>query len=107
MVLLPNTAGCFTADDAIRTCRLARELQLGRENPLVKLEVLADPKTLLPDVEETVKAAKQLVSEGFRVLPYTHDDPVTAPKPAEAGYARVIPPGAPPGRRHAPRQPCT
>src|SRR5437868_255397 len=78
MVLLPNTAGCYTADDAVRTCRLARELQLGGENPLVKLEVLSDPKTLLPDVEETLKAARQLVAEGFRVLPYTNDDPVAA-----------------------------
>src|SRR5205085_1947696 len=64
MVLLPNTAGCFTADDAIRTCRLARELQLGGENPLVKLEVLSDPTTLLPDAEATVAAARQLVKEG-------------------------------------------
>src|SRR5436305_1910568 len=87
MVLLPNTAGCFTADDAVRTCRLARELQLGGENPLVKLEVLADQKTLLPDAEETVKAARQLVSEGFRVLPYTNDDPVTARKLEDAGCA--------------------
>ena len=63
MVLLPNTAGCFTAEDAVRTCRLARELQLGGENPLVKLEVLSDPKTLLPDAEETLKSAKQLVSQ--------------------------------------------
>src|SRR6266513_1128135 len=97
MVLLPNTAGCYTADEAVRTCRLARELQLGGENPLVKLEVLADPKTLLPDVEETVKAAKQLVSEGFRVLPYTNDDPVTARKLEDAGCAAVMPLGAPIG----------
>jgi thiazole synthase len=95
--LLPNTAGCFTAEDAIRTCRLARELQLGGENPLVKLEVLSDPKTLLPDVEETIKAAKQLVSEGFRVLPYTNDDPVAARKLEEAGCAAVMPLGAPIG----------
>src|SRR3954469_16120721 len=67
MGLLPNTAGCFTADDAVRTCRLARELQLGGENPLVKLEVLSDPKTLLPDVEEKIKAARQLVCGGLRV----------------------------------------
>src|SRR5260370_14252690 len=76
MVLLPNTAGCFNADDAVRTCRLARELHLGGENPLVKLEVLSDPKTLLPDAEETIKAAQQLVREGFRLLPYTNHDPV-------------------------------
>src|SRR5881296_117789 len=97
MVLLPNTAGCFTADDAVRTCRLARELQLGGENPLVKLEVLSDPKTLLPDVEETIKAAKQLVSEGFRVLPYTNDDPIAARKLEEVGCAAVMPLGAPIG----------
>src|ERR1700674_3204488 len=80
MVLLPNTAGCFTAEDAIRTCRLARELQLGGENPLVKLEVLSDSRTLLPDAEETLKAARKLVQEGFRVLPYTNDDPAGARK---------------------------
>src|SRR5437660_3457077 len=97
MVLLPNTAGCFTADDAIRTCRLARELQLGGENPLVKLEVLSDQKTLLPDVEETIKAARQLVSEGFRVLPYTNDDPVAARKLEDAGCVAVMPLGAPIG----------
>ena len=97
MILLPNTAGCFNAEDAIRTCRLARELQLGGENPLVKLEVLSDPKTLLPDAEETLKAARVLVGEGFRVLPYTNDDPVTARKLADAGCAAVMPLGAPIG----------
>src|SRR3954454_13747316 len=97
MVLLPNTAGCYNADDAVRTCRLARELQLGGENPLVKLEVLSDPKTLLPDAEETLKAAKQLVAEGFRVLPYTNDDPVAARKLEDAGCAAVMPLGAPIG----------
>ena len=97
MVLLPNTAGCFNAEDAVRTCRLARELELGGENPLVKLEVLSDPTTLLPDVEETLKAARQLVSEGFRVLPYTSDDPVAARKLEEAGCAAVMPLGAPIG----------
>jgi len=97
MVLLPNTAGCFSAEEAVRTCRLARELQLGGSNPLVKLEVLADPKTLLPDVEETIKAARQLVSEGFRVLPYTNDDPVAARKLEDAGCAAVMPLGAPIG----------
>ena len=97
MALLPNTAGCYTADDAVRTCRLARELQLGGENPLVKLEVLSDPKTLLPDAEETLKAARQLVSEGFLVLPYTNDDPVTARKLEEAGCVAVMPLGAPIG----------
>jgi thiazole synthase len=97
MVLLPNTAGCFTADEAVRTCRLARELQLGGENPLVKLEVLSDPKTLLPDAEETLEAATQLVKEGFHVLPYTNDDPVTARKLQEAGCDAVMPLGAPIG----------
>ena len=97
MVLLPNTAGCFTAEDAVRTCRLARELQIGGENPLVKLEVLSDPKTLLPDGEETLKAARQLVSEGFSVLPYTNDDPVLALKLEDAGCAAVMPLGAPIG----------
>src|SRR5947209_9338674 len=94
MVLLPNTAGCFTAEDAVRTCRLARELQLGGENPLVKLEVLSDQKTLLPDAEATVAAARQLVKEGFRVLPYTNDDPVTARKLQDAGCEAVMPLGA-------------
>lgn len=97
MQLLPNTAGCYTADDAVRTCRLARELQLGGENPLVKLEVLSDPKTLLPDGEETLKAARILVGEGFQVLPYTNDDPVLARKLEEAGCAAVMPLGAPIG----------
>lgn len=97
MALLPNTAGCFTAEEAVRTLRLARELQLGGENPLVKLEVLSDPRTLLPDAEETLKAARQLVAEGFRVLPYTNDDPVTARKLADAGCVAVMPLGAPIG----------
>src|SRR3954468_20916756 len=70
LTLLPNAAGCYTADEAIRTLRLARKLQIGGEKPLVKLEVLADQKTLLPDGEETLRAAKQLVAEGFTVLPY-------------------------------------
>jgi thiazole synthase len=97
MVLLPNTAGCFNAEDAVRTCWLARELGLGGENPLVKLEVLSDQATLLPDVEETLKAARQLTSEGFRVLPYTSDDPVAARKLEEAGCSAVMPLGAPIG----------
>jgi thiazole synthase len=97
MVLLPNTAGCFTADDAVRTCRLARELQLGGERPLVKLEVLSDPKTLLPDGEETLAAARTLVKEGFDVLPYMSDDPVLAKKLEDAGCAAVMPLGAPIG----------
>ena len=73
--LLPNTAGCYTADDAVRTCRLARELGM---SGVVKLEVLGDPETLFPDVTETLKARKTLVDDGFTVLPYTTDDPITA-----------------------------
>jgi thiazole synthase len=94
MKLLPNTAACYTADEAIRTCRLARELQMG---DLVKLEVIGDRKTLFPDVEELVKAARVLVKEGFTVLPYTNDDPVTAKKLEDAGCAAVMPLGAPIG----------
>src|SRR3954468_16236392 len=97
LTLLPNTAGCYTADEAIRTLRLARELQIGGEKPLVKLEVLADQKTLLPDGEETLRAAKQLVAEGFTVLPYCSDDPVLCRKLEEAGCAAVMPLGAPIG----------
>src|SRR2546421_11161663 len=96
-VLLPNTAGCFTSDEAVRTLRLARELQIGGERPLVKLEVLADQKTLLPDGEETLRAAKQLVAEGFTVLPYCSDDPVLCKKLEEVGCAAVMPLGAPIG----------
>ncbi|HEY6105143.1 MAG TPA: thiazole synthase [Anaeromyxobacteraceae bacterium] len=94
MKLLPNTAACFTADEAIRTCRLARELEMG---DLVKLEVIGDKRTLFPDVEELVKAARVLVKEGFTVLPYTNDDPVTARKLEDAGCAAVMPLGAPIG----------
>jgi thiazole synthase len=92
--LLPNTAACFTADEAVRTCRLARELGMG---DLVKLEVIGDPRTLFPDVEGLVAAAKVLVKEGFTVLPYTNDDPVAARKLEEAGCAAVMPLGAPIG----------
>lgn len=94
MRLLPNTAGCYTADEAVRTCRLARELSLG---DLVKLEVIGDQKTLFPDVEETLKAARILVKEGFTVLPYITDDPVTAKKLEEIGCAAVMPLAAPIG----------
>jgi thiazole synthase len=92
--LLPNTAGCYTAEDAVRTCRLARELAL---SDLVKLEVLADPETLLPEPFETVKALETLVREGFTVLAYTNDDPVTARRLEEAGAAAVMPLGSPIG----------
>src|SRR2546430_8938610 len=74
LTLLPNTAGCYTADEAMRTLRLARELQIGGERPLLKLEGLADQRTLLPDGEETLRAAKPLVPEGFILLPYCSDD---------------------------------
>lgn len=99
-VLLPNTAGCFTADDAIRTARLGREILLGLENPgadWVKLEVLADSKTLLPDPVATLQATQKLVQEGFQVLCYTTDDPVTARRLKEAGAISVMPAGSPIG----------
>jgi len=94
MTVLPNTAGCYTADEAIRTCHLAEELGLSK---WVKLEVLGDEKTLFPDVEETVKAARTLVKEGFTVLPYTSDDPITARKLQDIGCAAVMPLAAPIG----------
>lgn len=92
--LLPNTAGCYSADDAVRTCRLARELGM---SGLVKVEVLGDEKTLFPDVVQTLDAAKQLVDEGFTVLPYTTDDPITAKKLEDIGCAAVMPLAAPIG----------
>lgn len=91
---LPNTAGCFTADDALRTLRLAREA--GGWN-LVKLEVLADAKTLYPDVVETLRATEILVKEGFDVMVYTTDDPVVAKRLEDAGAAAIMPLGAPIG----------
>jgi thiazole synthase len=98
--LLPNTAGCFTADDAIRVARLGREILLGLENPgadWVKLEVLADKKTLLPDPVATLEATERLVAEGFQVLCYTSDDPVIARRLKEAGATSVMPAGSPIG----------
>jgi thiazole synthase len=92
--LLPNTAGCYTADDAIRTCRLAREAGL---SDFVKLEVLGDERTLYPNNEELLKAAKVLVDEGFTVLPYTSDDPIVCKKLEDLGCAAVMPLGAPIG----------
>jgi thiazole synthase len=92
--LLPNTAGCYSAEDAVRTCRLARELGM---SGLVKVEVLGDPKTLFPDVVQTLAACKQLVDEGFTVLPYTTDDPITARKLEEIGCAAIMPLAAPIG----------
>ncbi len=92
--LLPNTAGCFTAEDAVRCARLGRELL---ELDWVKLEVLADPKTLLPDPLGTLEATQTLVKEGFTVLVYTNDDPVMAKKLEEAGATSVMPAAAPIG----------
>jgi thiazole synthase len=87
--LLPNTAGCYTADDAVRTLRLARELLDGHD--LVKLEVLGDPKTLYPNMPETLKAAGQLVKEGFKVMVYCSDDPIQARMLEELGCVAVMP----------------
>ncbi|MBK7401907.1 MAG: thiazole synthase, partial [Myxococcales bacterium] len=97
--ILPNTAGCYTVDDAVRTCRLARELGFHEEGqpPLVKLEVIGDPKTLFPDNEATLEAARILVAEGFCVLPYCSDDPIICRKLAEVGCAAVMPLAAPIG----------
>jgi thiazole synthase len=92
--LLPNTAGCYTAEDAIRTCRLAREAGL---SDFVKLEVLGDEQTLFPDNEELLKAAAVLVKEGFTVLPYTSDDPIVCRRLEDLGCAAVMPLGAPIG----------
>ncbi|MBZ0093883.1 MAG: thiazole synthase [Sulfuricella sp.] len=86
---LPNTAGCYSADDAIRTLRLARELLDGHD--LVKLEVLGDPKTLYPNMMETLKAAEVLVKEGFKVMVYTSDDPIIAKQLEEIGCVAVMP----------------
>ncbi|MHB1293321.1 MAG: thiazole synthase [Sulfuricella sp.] len=86
---LPNTAGCYSADDAIRTLRLARELLDGYD--LVKLEVLGDPKTLYPNVVETLKAAEILVKDGFKVMVYTSDDPIIAKQLEEIGCVAVMP----------------
>jgi thiazole synthase len=92
--LLPNTAGCYTADEAIRTCYLAREAGLGE---MVKLEVIGDPRTLFPDALGLLEATKTLAREGFTVMPYTNDDPVMAKKLEDAGAAVVMPLGAPIG----------
>jgi thiazole synthase len=98
--LLPNTAGCFTAEDAVRVARLGREILLGLENPgasWVKLEVLSDKKTLLPDPVATLEATELLVREGFEVLCYTTDDPVVARRLKQAGATSVMPAGSPIG----------
>ncbi len=93
--LLPNTAGCYTVDDAVRTCRLARELLDGHK--LVKLEVLGDEKTLFPDVTATLEAAEILVNDGFDVMVYTNDDPLIAKRLEQIGCAAVMPLAAPIG----------
>jgi thiazole synthase len=98
--LLPNTAGCFNAADAVRVARLGREILLGLENPgadWVKLEVLADKKTLLPDPVATIEATEQLVADGFQVLVYSTDDPIVARRLKEAGATSVMPAGSPIG----------
>ncbi|MCG8670439.1 MAG: thiazole synthase [Pseudomonadales bacterium] len=93
--MLPNTAGCYTAEDAIRTCRLARELLDGHS--LVKLEVLGDQKTLYPNVVETLKAAEVLIKEDFQVMVYTSDDPIIAKDLEDMGCVSVMPLAAPIG----------
>lgn len=93
--ILPNTAGCYTADDAVRTCRIAREL-LG-DHKLVKLEVLGDQTTLYPDVTATITAAETLVKDGFDVMVYTSDDPILAKRLEEIGCCAVMPLAAPIG----------
>jgi thiazole synthase len=100
LTILPNTAGCFSAEDAIRHARLARELLTNLENPgaaWVKLECLGDAKTLLPDPIATLQATEQLVKEGFQVLVYTSDDPILAKRLKNAGAASVMPAGSPIG----------
>src|SRR5512139_1457332 len=92
--ILPNTAGCYTAEDAIRTARLAREAGVGN---LVKIEVIGDEKTLFPDVAATIEASRVLVKEGFVVLPYVTDDPVACKRLEEIGCAAVMPLAAPIG----------
>ena len=93
--ILPNTAGCYTADEAVRTCRLARELLDGHS--LVKLEVLGDQRTLYPDVVQTLAAAEALVADGFDVMVYTSDDPILCRRLAEIGCVAVMPLAAPIG----------
>jgi thiazole synthase len=98
--ILPNTAGCFSADDAVRHARLGREILQGLDNrgaDWVKLEVLGDKKTLLPDAVATLKATEQLVADGFQVLCYATDDPMTAKRLKEAGATSVMPAGSPIG----------
>jgi thiazole synthase len=93
--LLPNTAGCYTASDAVRTCRLARELLDGHE--LVKLEVLGDEQTLFPDIIQTIEATEILVKDGFKIMVYTNDDPIIAKRFEDMGCVAVMPLAAPIG----------
>jgi thiazole synthase len=102
MFCLPNTAGCYTARDAVRTAQLARE---AFETDWVKLEVIGDDRTLLPDAPELLSAAETLVGEGFTVLPYTNDDPILARRLEEAGCAAVMPLGSPIGSGSGIRNP--
>ena len=98
--ILPNTAGCFSAEDAVRVARLGRRILEGLENPgadWVKLEVLGDTKTLLPDPVATLEATEQLVKDGFQVLCYSTDDPITAKRLKDAGASSVMPAGSPIG----------
>ena len=94
LFVLPNTAGCYTARDAVRTAKLARE---AFETDWIKLEVIGDDRTLYPDAVELLDAAEQLVADGFTVLPYTNDDPILARRLEEAGCAAVMPLGSPIG----------
>jgi len=93
--ILPNTAGCYTTEDAVRTCRLARELLDGHN--LVKLEVLGDEKTLFPDITATLEATEILVNDGFEIMVYTNDDPIIAKRLEELGFVAVMPLAAPIG----------
>jgi thiazole synthase len=104
ITLLPNTAGCYTAEEAVRTARLGREAGLSN---LVKLEVIGDQKTLLPDTEALLEATRILVKEGFVVMPYTNDDPIAAKKLEQAGAACVMPLAAPIGSGQGITNPLT
>ena len=95
ITILPNTAGCYSAEDAIRTCQLARELLNGHD--LVKLEVLGDKKTLYPNMPETIKAAKKLIQDDFKVMVYCNDDPIQARELEDMGCVSIMPLGAPIG----------
>ncbi|MBI3012896.1 MAG: thiazole synthase [Elusimicrobia bacterium] len=96
MTILPNTAACYTVEDALKTARIAREI-VANDPPLIKLEILGDPKTLLPDTIGLLEATKILVKEGFVVLPYTNDDPIIAKKLEDLGAAAVMPLASPIG----------